>query len=177
VTTRPSSRPKIPRPYDGQLGLRAVLEYAREADVIVVHPLDRFARTLRDKLNLIHELSERGVGMRNLADPIRVDALKRVIVTLVAALSLLGAVLASSTHARIPTPSAAERAFKNKMARSDRSSSYKPMGNYGANCQQIVTKYMRLCTGFIWERHRSSLFIVRRCDASAHVSYVNLSTL
>ena len=55
-------------------GLRAVLEYAREGDVIVVHTLDRLGRTVRDTLNMIHELSERGIGVRNLADPIRVDS-------------------------------------------------------------------------------------------------------
>lgn len=43
-------------------GLRAVLEYAREGDVIVVHTLDRLGRTVRDTLNLIHELAERKVG-------------------------------------------------------------------------------------------------------------------
>jgi DNA invertase Pin-like site-specific DNA recombinase len=55
-------------------GLRAVLAYAREGDVIVVHTLDRLGRTVRDTLNLIHELSERGIGVRNLADPIKVDS-------------------------------------------------------------------------------------------------------
>jgi len=30
--------------------------------VIVVHTLDRLGRTVRDTLNLIHELAERGVG-------------------------------------------------------------------------------------------------------------------
>jgi len=55
-------------------GLRAVLEYAREGDVIVVHTLDRLGRTVRDTLNMIHELSERGVGVRNLADPIKIDS-------------------------------------------------------------------------------------------------------
>ncbi len=55
-------------------GLRAVLEYARDGDVIVVHTLDRLGRTVRDTLNLIHDLAERGVGVRNLADPIRVDS-------------------------------------------------------------------------------------------------------
>jgi DNA invertase Pin-like site-specific DNA recombinase len=54
-------------------GLKAVLDYARSGDVIVVHTLDRLGRTVRDTLNLIHDLSERGVGVRNLADPIRVD--------------------------------------------------------------------------------------------------------
>ncbi len=55
-------------------GLRAVLQYAREGDVIVVHTLDRLGRTLRDTLNMIYELSERGIGVRNLADPIKVDS-------------------------------------------------------------------------------------------------------
>jgi DNA invertase Pin-like site-specific DNA recombinase len=55
-------------------GLREVVAYAREDDVIVVHTLDRLGRTVRDTLNLIHELAERGVGVRNLADPIKVDS-------------------------------------------------------------------------------------------------------
>ncbi|TNU72927.1 recombinase family protein [Miniimonas arenae] len=55
-------------------GLRAVLAYAREGDVIVVHTLDRLGRTVRDTLNLIHDLTDRGVGVRNLADPIKVDS-------------------------------------------------------------------------------------------------------
>jgi DNA invertase Pin-like site-specific DNA recombinase len=29
---------------------------------------------VRDTLNLIHELRERGIGVRNLADPIRIDS-------------------------------------------------------------------------------------------------------
>jgi DNA invertase Pin-like site-specific DNA recombinase len=40
----------------------------------VVHTLDRLGRTVRDTLNLIHELSERAIGVRNLADPIKVDS-------------------------------------------------------------------------------------------------------
>ena len=55
-------------------GLKAALEYARNGDVIVVHTLDRLGRTVRDTLNLIHDLAERGVGIRNLADPIKVDS-------------------------------------------------------------------------------------------------------
>ncbi len=63
----------MPRPTD-RPGLKAALEYARDSDVIVVHTLDRLGRTVRDTLNLIHELAERGVGVRNLADPIKVDS-------------------------------------------------------------------------------------------------------
>jgi DNA invertase Pin-like site-specific DNA recombinase len=55
-------------------GLRAVLGYARERDVIVVHTFDRLGGTVRDTLNLIHELCERGVGVRNLADPVKIDS-------------------------------------------------------------------------------------------------------
>ena len=55
-------------------GLTAALAYARAGDVIVVHTLDRLGRTVRDTLNLIHDLAERVVGVRNLADPIKVDS-------------------------------------------------------------------------------------------------------
>ena len=55
-------------------GLRALLGYARDGDVIVVHTLDRLGRTVRDTRNLIHDLSARGVGVRNLADPIGIDS-------------------------------------------------------------------------------------------------------
>ncbi len=55
-------------------GLPTLLGYARSGDVIVVHTLDRLGRTVRDTLNLIHELAERGVGVQNLADSIRVDS-------------------------------------------------------------------------------------------------------
>ncbi|MGX6446468.1 recombinase family protein [Patulibacter sp. S7RM1-6] len=55
-------------------GLRDVIAYAREGDVIVVHTLDRLGRTVRDTLNLIHDLAEKKIGVRNLADPIKVDS-------------------------------------------------------------------------------------------------------
>lgn len=55
-------------------GLGEVIAYAREGDVIVVHTLDRLGRTVRDTLNLIHELGEKGIGVRNLADLIKVDS-------------------------------------------------------------------------------------------------------
>ena len=55
-------------------GLTALLDYARDGDVIVTHTLDRLGRNVRDTLNLIHDLRERGVGIRNLADPIRIDS-------------------------------------------------------------------------------------------------------
>lgn len=55
-------------------GLGAALAYARRGDVVVVRTLDRLGRTVRDTLNLVHDLPQRGVGVRNLADPIQVDS-------------------------------------------------------------------------------------------------------
>lgn len=54
-------------------GLHQALSQARAGDVIVVHTLDRLGRTVRDTLNLVHELRERSVGIRTLADPLGID--------------------------------------------------------------------------------------------------------
>src|SRR2546430_17290455 len=50
-----------------------MLAYARPGDVIVVHTLDRLGRNIRDVLNLIHDLAERGIAVRSLADPLPVN--------------------------------------------------------------------------------------------------------
>ena len=42
-------------------GLCEVLAHTGSGDVIVVHTLDRLGRTAVDTLNLIHDLSDRGV--------------------------------------------------------------------------------------------------------------------
>jgi DNA invertase Pin-like site-specific DNA recombinase len=54
-------------------GLASLLDYAREGDTIVVYTLDRLGRNLREVLNLVHDLGERGVGVRSLADPMPID--------------------------------------------------------------------------------------------------------
>ncbi len=56
-------------------GLEVALAYARNGDVIVVHPLDRLGCTVWDTLNLIHQFAELAVAVRNLADPIVVDSI------------------------------------------------------------------------------------------------------
>ena len=56
---------------------RLGLQQARAGDAIVVHTLDRLGRTVRDAPNLIHDLQEREVGVRTLADPIKVDSSNR----------------------------------------------------------------------------------------------------
>ena len=38
-----------------------------------MHTLDWLGRSLREVLNLVHELAERGIPMRSLADPLPID--------------------------------------------------------------------------------------------------------
>ncbi|RFU41621.1 recombinase family protein [Actinomadura logoneensis] len=54
-------------------GLNALLAYARSGDTVMVHPLDRIGRNLREVLNLVHDLAERGIGVRSLADPLPIN--------------------------------------------------------------------------------------------------------
>jgi DNA invertase Pin-like site-specific DNA recombinase len=50
--------------------LRELLAHLESGDVLVVYKLDRLSRSLRDVVNILHELSERGVLFRSLHDPI-----------------------------------------------------------------------------------------------------------
>jgi DNA invertase Pin-like site-specific DNA recombinase len=54
-------------------GLTELLKFARPGDTMVVHTLDRIGRNLREVLNLVHELSEKGIGVRSLADPLPIN--------------------------------------------------------------------------------------------------------
>ncbi|MGC5033060.1 recombinase family protein [Micromonospora sp. DT229] len=54
-------------------GLKKLLAYVRPGDTIVVYTLDRLGRNLREVLNLVHDLNDRGVGVRSLADPMPID--------------------------------------------------------------------------------------------------------
>ncbi|MGW4518644.1 recombinase family protein [Streptomyces sp. NPDC004393] len=51
-------------------GLAALLTYARPGDTIVVHTLDRLGRNLREVLHLVHDLGDKNIGVRSLADPL-----------------------------------------------------------------------------------------------------------
>jgi DNA invertase Pin-like site-specific DNA recombinase len=50
--------------------LQVMLAKAQPADVIVVTKLDRFARSTRDLLNMLHDLERCGVGFRSLGESI-----------------------------------------------------------------------------------------------------------
>ena len=55
----------VPLPAREQL-----LAYARQGDVAVVYKLDRLGRSLRDLVDIVNELRERGVGLRSLHEAI-----------------------------------------------------------------------------------------------------------
>lgn len=50
--------------------LRKMLDQLRPGDVVVVAKYDRLARSLRDLLDLVEEIKERGAGFRSLAEDI-----------------------------------------------------------------------------------------------------------
>ncbi|GAA2353740.1 recombinase family protein [Streptomyces violaceusniger] len=54
-------------------GLTDLLAYAWAGDTIVVHTLDRLGRNLREVLNLVHDLNEKQIGVRSLADPLPIN--------------------------------------------------------------------------------------------------------
>lgn len=58
VTSRQEDRPQ----------LRAAMDYCREEDVLVVARLDRLGRSLRELIDLVGELEERGIGFRSLKE-------------------------------------------------------------------------------------------------------------
>ena len=55
-------------------GVAAALAYAGERDVTVVHVLDQLGRTVRDALNLIYDLADRGMWVCNPVDAIKVNS-------------------------------------------------------------------------------------------------------
>ncbi|MCP5072658.1 MAG: recombinase family protein [Rhodobacteraceae bacterium] len=50
--------------------LKAALEYMREGDTLVVWKLDRLARSLRQLIETVEQMEERGVGFRSLTESI-----------------------------------------------------------------------------------------------------------
>ncbi len=88
-------------------GFTALLGYARDGDVIVAMNLDRLGRNLRECLNLVHDLRQRGVGIKTLADPLPIDtgddsAMAEVSVALLAMFAHMERVFAQerAAHAR-----------------------------------------------------------------------------
>jgi len=55
---------------DGRPQLTRALDHLRPGDVLVVWRLDRFGRSLRDLINAVRALEERGIGFRSLQEAI-----------------------------------------------------------------------------------------------------------
>ena len=70
--------------------LKALLEYVREGDVVVVSDFSRLARSTRDMLQIVQELSEKGVGLISLKENVDTDTPQgRFMLTVFAALAEL----------------------------------------------------------------------------------------
>ena len=129
-------------------GLTAALAYAREGDVIVVHTLDRLGRTVRDTLNLIHDLAERGVGVRNLADPIKVastnpnDPMAQLAVVLLALFGQMERTytLERAAHARAVATAKGRRIGRPSVVDADKLAYAVHLRETGHTMAQIVAK-------------------------------------
>ena len=61
------------RSREGRTELQNVLQFVRPGDTVVVTKLDRLGRSIRDVLNLVHELSQKGASLQVLEPAIRTD--------------------------------------------------------------------------------------------------------
>jgi DNA invertase Pin-like site-specific DNA recombinase len=68
VSSRKADRPALQEAFD----------YCREGDVLVVARLDRLGRSLRELINLVGELGERGVGFRSLKESLDTTTASRL---------------------------------------------------------------------------------------------------
>lgn len=70
--------------------LQAMLDYVREGDVVVVSDFSRLARSTRDMLRIVQELTDKGVGLISLKENIDTDTPQgRFMLTVFAALAEL----------------------------------------------------------------------------------------
>lgn len=70
--------------------LQAMLNYVREGDVVVVSDFSRLARSTRDMLQIVQELTDKGVGLISLKESVNTDTPQgRFVLTIFAALAEL----------------------------------------------------------------------------------------
>ena len=70
--------------------LQAMLEYVREGDVVVVSEFSRLARSTRDMLQIVQELTDKGVGLISMKECVDTDTpAGQFMLTVFAALSEL----------------------------------------------------------------------------------------
>lgn len=129
-------------------GLQKAVDQARAGDVIVVHTLDRLGRTVRDTLNMIHELRERKVGVRTLADPMPVDSsdpddpmaqLSVVILSLFGQMERTYA-MERAAHARAVATAKGKRVGRPSVVDPDKIKYAEHLRNEGFSMREIVEK-------------------------------------
>ena len=70
--------------------LQAMLDYVREGDVVIVSDFSRLARSTRDMLQIVQELTDKGVGLISLKENVDTDTPQgRFMLTVFAALAEL----------------------------------------------------------------------------------------
>lgn len=70
--------------------LKAMLDYVREGDIVVVSDFSRLARSTRDMLQIVQELTEKGVGLISLKENVDTETPQgRFMLTVFAALAEL----------------------------------------------------------------------------------------
>ena len=73
---------------NGRPQLKALLDYVREGDVIYVADLSRLARNTRDLLQLIEDLTEKGIGLVSLKENIDTStATGKLMITMLGAIA------------------------------------------------------------------------------------------
>ena len=122
------------------------MEIGRDGDVLVVHTLDRLGRTVRDTLNLIHDLAQRGVGVRNLADPIKVDSsnpgdpMGQLAVVLLALFAQMERTCERAAHARAVATAKGRRVGRPVLVTDDKIAWAVHLRAHGATIAEIVKK-------------------------------------
>lgn len=154
-------------------GLQDALRQPRAGDVIVVHTLDRLGRTVRDTLNLMHELKEREVGIRTLADPLRIDTsspdspMAQVAVVMLALFAEMERTYAAerAAHARAVATANGRRTGRPSVVDPDKLEHALMLRDKGTPMREIVTKTVWRAPHCTDTFHRAKLPTVSRAES------------
>ncbi|WP_327725012.1 recombinase family protein [Streptomyces europaeiscabiei] len=127
-------------------GLTSLLAYARPGDTIVVHTLDRLGRNLREVLNLVHDLNDKQIGVRSLADPLPInttdEGMGRIAFLLLALFAEMERTFTAERagHARAVAEAAGRRIGRPLAHPADKVEYARLLKNQGASYGEISTK-------------------------------------
>ncbi|GGK52137.1 recombinase family protein [Streptomyces flaveus] len=127
-------------------GLTDLLAYARPGDTIVVYTLDRLGRNLREVLNLVHDLNEKNIGVRSLADPLPIntadEGMGRIAFLLLALFAEMECTFTTerAAHARAVAEAAGRRIGRPVAHSDDKIECAKLLKEQGGSLGQIAAK-------------------------------------